>query len=195
MLLGYAAISYVDNFGQWELHLENKEGPICESTNKPDCDQYFILDKEVSEDDIQVVLAYIWTMVVISGFVGAIMIIAFFYWKPRIKKVKTQLDEIEDDYLLENYMLTFNTSIPEGRTNGEKVFNLAQKIFPELRKLDGSEEVWKGSVTGHNGFDFDCYQTTNIEKRIDSEIFIVKYFEDEKITISKLKELIKEQKK
>jgi len=159
---------------------------------EPFCSQYFILNTELSEYDIPIVLLYVWGIVIIAGLVAVIMIVALFYWRPKINKVKNQLDEIENDYLEENYGVTFNTTIPEGKTEGEKIFNMSQKVFPELRKTDGSEDVWKGTLKGHNNYEFDCYQITNEEKKNDVELFIVKHFGDELITLEKLQELCDE---
>ena len=40
--------------------------------------------------------------------------------------------EWNEDYLEEAYTIVFGTTIPKGSTTGERVFNLARVIFPEL---------------------------------------------------------------
>jgi len=61
-----------------------------------------------------------------------------------------------------------------------------QDVFPELRKEDGSKEKWKGQMKLEDGYEFDCFQTTSDE---EPELFIVKHFGDEEITIDKIQEL------
>ena len=153
------------------------------------CSQYFILNTSLTEYDIPIVLLYVWGIALISVLIAALMIVALFYWRPKINKVKNQLNEIKNDYLEENYGITFNTTIPEGRTEGKKIFNMSQKVFPELKKIDGSKDVWKGTSKGHDGYEFDCYQITNEENKDDAEIFVAKHFGNELITLEKLQEL------
>jgi hypothetical protein len=49
------------------------------------------------------------------------------------RRAYRQLKEWNEDYLEQAYFLVFDTTIPQGNTIGEKVFNLARVIFPELR--------------------------------------------------------------
>jgi hypothetical protein len=44
-----------------------------------------------------------------------------------------KLQEWDEDYLESAYILIFDTTIPKGTSTGEKVFNLAKLVFPELR--------------------------------------------------------------
>jgi len=194
IILSSSLINFIDNFGQWEWHLGSMDGPICDEYTSTDgtCSRYFVQNTELDPYDIQLVVIAIWGIVLISGLLVSVFILLFFYWRPKIKKVKNQLDEIENDYLEENYGVTFNTTIPEGRTEGEKIFNMSQKVFPELKKIDGSEDVWKGTSKGNNNYTFDCYQTTNEDHKDDNEIFAVKHFGKELITIEKLQELCDE---
>jgi len=193
IILSSSLISFIDNFGQWEWHLGSMDGPICAGhTGNQNCSHYFVQNTELDPYDIQLVVIVIWGIVLISGLLVSVFILFFFSWRPKIKNVKNQLDEIENDYLEENYGVTFNTTIPKGRTKGEKIFNMSQKVFPELKKIDGSEDVWKGTNKGHNGYTFDCYQTTNEDHKDDNEIFVVKHFGKELITLEKLQELCDE---
>jgi len=105
-------------------------------------------------------------------------------WKGR--KLKRDVDEWEEAYLDQYYVLTFETMKPSGSTNGEKIFNMAQTVFPELRMKDGKPEKWKGEVEGKDGYKFDCYQATNESER---RLFVVKHFGKEKIDLEKLQEL------
>ncbi len=198
--IGDTVVVMIDRYGE-ELSFEVTTGPP--NLSKDDglpmigvwadseaiCSQYFILNTSLTEYDIPIVLLYVWGIALISVLVAAVMIVVLFYWRPKINKVKNQLNEIENDYLEEYYGITFNTTIPKGRTNGEKIFNMSQRVFPELKKIDGSNDVWKGTSKGHDGYEFDCYQTTNEENKDDAEIFVAKHFGKELITLEKLQEL------
>lgn len=106
-------------------------------------------------------------------------------WKG--KKLSREINEWERAYLDQHYVLTFETNTPIGSTNGEKVFNMAQIVFPELRQKDGKAARWQGSIVGKDNYDFDCFQTTNESK---PRLFVVKYF-DKGVTVDlkKLHEL------
>jgi len=204
--IGDTVVVMVDRYGE-ELFFEVTTGPSDLSKDKGSpmigvwadseatCSPYFILNTALTEYDIPVVLHYIWGIMLIAVLGCGLMIVAIFYWRPKINKVKNQLNEIENDYLEENYGITFNTTIPEGKTDGEKIFNISQKVFPELKKIDGSEDVWKGRSKGHDDYEFDCYQLTNEENKNDAEIFVVKHFGKELITLEKLQELCEESEK
>ena len=54
----------------------------------------------------------------------------------QVVALEKEIEEWEGDYLAENYYLSFETNVPTGKTNGEKIFRMAQLVFPELRKKD-----------------------------------------------------------
>ena len=106
-------------------------------------------------------------------------------WKGR--KLSNEINDWERAYLDQHYVLTFETNTPIGSTNGEKVFNMAQIVFPELRQKDGKASHWNGNITGKDNYNFDCFQTTN-ESR--PRLFVVKYFEkDVTVDLKKLQDL------
>ena len=92
--------------------------------------------------------------------------------------------------------MSVNTKVPQGSTPGEKIFNLAQSVFPELQKKIGKTEKLKGKITlnyiskGKKArYEFDCYQSAYNEKGEPSELFIAKYFHDELVTFETIQEL------
>lgn len=93
-------------------------------------------------------------------------------WKGR--KLSSKINDWERAYLDQHYVLTFETNTPIGSTNGEKVFNMAQIVFPELRQKDGKAARWQGNRVGKDNYNFECFQTTN---ESSPRLFVVKYFE------------------
>jgi hypothetical protein len=107
-------------------------------------------------------------------------------WKGR--KLSNEIDDWEKTYLEQQYVLTFETTTPTGSTKGEKVFNMAQIVFPELRQKDGKAALWQGNITGKENYNFDCFQITN---ESPSKLFVVKYFDkNEKVDSKNLQELV-----
>ena len=105
-------------------------------------------------------------------------------WKGR--KLKADVDAWEEAYLDQYYVLTFETNTPKGSTNGEKIFNMAQTVFPELRKKDGKPEKWNGEKVISDGYKFDCFQLTN---ESEPRVFVAKHFGKTKVDLEKLQEL------
>jgi len=120
---------------------------------------------------------------------GIILIYFAFTLVGQLRKLRSEVSNWENAYLDQNYLLTFETNPPAGSTDGEKIFNMTQIVFPELRKPNGKPEKWKGIVKGTDGYEFDCFQTTNAKKDEEKEILVVKHFGDTKITKEKLQEL------
>lgn len=152
------------------------------------CTFYFVLgqDAKFAQSELELVLMGLWAIVIIVAILGGALIIAVFFWRSKINNLNEEIDEWEGEYIDENYYLAFETNVPSGKTNGEKIFRMAQMVFPELRKKDLSPEKWKGEIIGEKQFVFDCFQTTNDEE----QIFIAKHFGDEKIDKEKIKEII-----
>ena len=152
------------------------------------CTFYFVLgqDAQFAQGELELVLVGLWAIVIVVGVLGGALIVAVVFWRSKINKLNEEIDEWEGDYIDENYYLAFETNVPSGKTNGEKIFRMAQMVFPELRKEDLSPEGWKGEVVGKKKFVFDCFQTTND----DEQVFIAKHFGDEKIDKEKLQELV-----
>ena len=153
------------------------------------CETYFFFSEEQKQltlDSIRQIdsnLSRSYNLYYIFGAIFGYFLI-WTIWKGR--KLKKEIDEWEDAYLDQHYVLTFETNTPQGKTDGEKIFNMAQMVFPELRKKDGKPEKWKGVVMGKNGYQFDCFQETN---ESEPRYFIAKHFGKEKIDLEKIQEL------
>src|SRR5439155_4212641 len=120
--------------------------PILGLTVPRTCQEYYFLsDKEKTLTleairDIDTMLGNIRLFVIAFAIIFGYFLI-WTLWKG--KKLKADIDAWEEAYLDQYYVLTFETAKPSGSTNGEKIFNLAQTVFPELRKKDGKPEKWK----------------------------------------------------
>jgi len=152
----------------------------------PVCTLYFILNEEFSQQNLQLVLAGIWVIIIIVATLGACLIIGFVVWRKKINNLKYELEEWEGDYLDEAYLLAVETNVLTGDTDGEKISNMAQTIFPELRKDYSTFAKWEGKMKLKDGYEFDCYQTTWDG---ENQLFIAKHFGDETITLEVLHEL------
>lgn len=149
------------------------------------CTLYFVSGANFAQSDLELVLLGLWAIVIIVIVFGIVVIFGIIFYRSKINKLNQEIEEWEGDYLDENYYLAFETNVPTGKTNGEKIFRMAQLVFPELRKKDLSPEKWKGEIVGAEKFVFDCFQTTNDDK----QVFVAKHFGDEKIDKEKLQEL------
>ncbi len=153
------------------------------------CEEYFFFseeEKQLTLDSIRQIdrnLSDAFDLYIVFGSIFGYFLI-WTIWKGR--KLRKEIDDWEDTYLDQHYILTFETNTPKGNTNGEKIFNMAQAVFPELRQKNNKPEKWKGVVMGENGYEFDCYQETN-EK--EQKYFIAKHFGKEKIDLEKIQEL------
>ena len=187
LLIVIPSIRFIESIGHYENHLGSITGPPCD-IDTPKCVSYFILDKGYanSDDVLRLVLAQLKTIALILGMFAIVIMLALFKWTPKIRKIKSKLIDWENDFLDESFIITFNTNRPEGNTNGEKIFNLSQKVFPELRQSDGKQELWKGTFKGKDDYEFDCYQATNLKKKSNVEFFIAKHFVDNPITLDEL---------
>lgn len=100
-----------------------------------------------------------------------------------------KLQEWDEDYLESAYILIFDTTIPKGNSTGEKVFNLAKLVFPELRSdlyispLDKPtfpsfvKALLSKKKKTRNAIHEDISQSLNY--RIDSYVLDVAYKTDE----------------
>ena len=149
------------------------------------CTLYFVSGDNFAQSDLESVLFGLWAIVIIVIVFGIVVIFGIIFYRSKINKLNQEIEEWEGDYLDENYYLAFETNVPTGKTNGEKIFRMAQLVFPELRKKDLSPGEWKGEVVGTEKFVFDCFQTTND----DEQVFVAKHFGNEKIDKERLQEL------
>lgn len=149
---------------------------------------YFLNDKEKSLtlDAIRNINDHLGDIYLTVGafFLLFVYFLVWTLWKGR--KLKAEIDDWEYAYLDQHYILTFETNSPKGSTNGEKIFNMAQTVFPELRKKNGKPEKWQGKESGKDGYEFDCFQVTNESK---PELFVAKHFGKTEVDLEKLQEL------
>ena len=54
--------------------------------------------------------------------------------------MSSELDEWDNQFIDEDYVVTFSTTKPKGKADGEKVFNMARKVWPELRAEDATRD-------------------------------------------------------
>lgn len=154
------------------------------------CYSYFFLNEgSLSEEAVGVISENLDNILLISGGMGIILIVFSYYLIKKLIKLRSEVSDWENSYLDQNYILTFETNPPSGSTDGEKIFNMAQTVFPELRKSNEKPEKWKGVVKGIDGYEFDCFQPTNVKEDYKKEILVVKHFGDIQITPEKLQEL------
>ncbi len=155
------------------------------------CTFYFILNEGVvfSQADLYFVYNNLDIILLTNGIFGIVLIYFAFSLFGKLKRLRSEVIHWEDAYLDQNYLLTFETNSPQGSTDGEKIFNMAQTVFPELRKSNGKPEKWKGKVVTKDGYEFDCFQPTNVKKDEDKEILVVKHFGDSEITAEKIQEV------
>jgi len=188
----------VDRHGE-QLPLSIKTMPHIDDPSKPMigltrdesfCSLVFIIDEgsEFSENSLALVLLGYWMIIFVVSVLGGVLVVAFVFWRSKINKLKNELEEWEGQYIEESYYLAFETNVLTGSTDGEKIFNMAQDIFPELRKQGSKLERWKGKVIGEKNYEFDCFQTTNEDV---PHLFVAKHFGDDVITQEKIQELIK----
>src|SRR5919198_3031883 len=64
--------------------------------------------------------------------IAAYIVIVIVYAVFGLKHLTRLLKGWNKDYLQQSYILVFDTTVPKGNTNAEKIFNLATAVFPEL---------------------------------------------------------------
>jgi len=157
------------------------------------CAAYFFLndDVNITGADLNLIKADFELVMLIIGGIAGIIAIGAIFWIPVIRKLGKGLEEWEDDYLEESYYLALETEEFTERIDGEKLFDIAQEVFPELRKKSGRLEQWSGAITSDN-YKFDCFQPTSQDY---PELFVAKNFDDNEINFESLKEICEEIKK
>ena len=121
-----------------------------------------------------------------------------------------KLQEWDEDYLESAYILIFDTTIPKGSSTGEKVFNLAKLVFPELRSdlyispldkptfpsfvkaLLSKKKITKNAIQGNISeslnYTIDSY-VLDVAYKTDEGYFIVKDFKDQIVAPEDLRQL------
>ena len=90
---------------------------------------------------------------------------------------RKNLRKIIDEYVRQNYFLTLQTLMPEGKNSLEKFMSLAQNVFPtikkEFKKYSDGESDW---VNKHDKLDGEYKFDISLET--DYGKFLLKYFPD-----------------
>ena len=120
-----------------------------------------------------------------------------------------KLKQWNEDYLEETYTIVFDTIIPKGNSTGEKVFNLAKAVFPELtsdyiRLAAGIRDritLYFKKKLGRlkplnisQGLNYKVTPTYSVDLALKLPLegyFIVKDFKDRVVTVDELKYLVK----
>jgi len=126
------------------------------------CAAYFFLndDTNITGADLDMIKANFELIMLIIGGIAGVIAVGAIIWIPVIRKLEKGLEDWEDDYLEESYYLALETEEFTERIDGKKLFDIAQEVFPELRKKSGRLENWSGEITSNN-YKFDCFQPTN----------------------------------
>ena len=129
----------------------------------------------------------------------ALFLIYYFMYRRNILR----LQDWQQDYLEQSFIIIFDTTIPKGNTTSEKVLNLVRAVIPELpqymsyadpanrlqffikSRLKPSKIEPSSRIVNYKGrpYSFDIVVTT-----VDGD-FIIKDFKDRVVTPEDLKEL------
>jgi hypothetical protein len=118
-----------------------------------------------------------------------------------------KVDEWEEDYLEQAYILVFDTTIPKGNSSAEKILTLAREIFPELRSdyipsylgiYDRIKLLFKRKFRKSEhaimlkSTNYKVSSEYSVDLALETPVgyFIVKDFKDEVVTTEELKHLI-----
>jgi hypothetical protein len=121
-----------------------------------------------------------------------------------------RLREWDEDYLESAYILIFDTTLPKGTSTGEKIFNLAKFVFPELRPelylspldkptfgsfvkaLFGNLSKKRSQEDVAKSFNYTIDSLLlDVAYKTEKGYFIVKDFKDKIVTLEELKQLTK----
>jgi len=143
-------------------------------------------DDEFASDNLAKAIDDLYLVGIVGIGFGILLVLIMIMIRPHISKLSKDLDEWEKQFIDEDYVVTFSTKKPQGKTNGEKIFSLAQDVFPELRTggKDGkTSRKWGGVVKNSNDYKFDVF-----EKFGDYDVFVSKHFGDKPVTKEMLQE-------
>jgi hypothetical protein len=140
----------------------------------------------------------------IASILISFYIVAWFFVKaPHAYK---KLEEWDEDYLHNAYILIFDTTVPKGDSTGEKILNLSKLVFPELRSdlyvgaLDQPtfpafistlvRKFSKSKATSEEpNFNYIVDGSYSVDLALNTKVgyFIVKDFKDTIVTLKDLK--------
>ena len=170
--------------------------PADENVNP--CANRFVPSKidDFDANDLQTLFGWLWIQAAVGVIIGIILLWIFFEVRRRNSKLISELDEWDNQFIDEDYVVTFSTTKPKGKTNGEKVFNMARDVFPELRAQDAGLPPlkWAGVVENSNGYKFDVFQKFGEDTDEVDDVFVVKHFGDTVVTLKKANEACAEAK-
>jgi len=87
-----------------------------------------------AEGIVTLYFTQIWLMVG-NGVVIALFSFLFLWVTYRGKSHKKEFESIEGQFIRQSYLVNFETSVPEGDTNVEKILNQAIHVFPTLKEI------------------------------------------------------------
>ena len=169
------------------------ETPTDETVNP--CANRFVPSKidDFTANDLQTSMDWLYLQAAVGVIIGIVLFWIFFEVRKRNSKLISELDEWDNQFIDEDYVVTFSTTKPKGKTNGEKVFNMARDVFTELRTQDAGLPPlkWAGVVENSNGYKFDVFQPFGEDT---DDVFAVKHFGDTVVTLKKANEACAEAK-
>ena len=134
--------------------------PADENVNP--CANRFVPSKidDFDANDLQTLFDWLWIQAAVGVIIGIILLWTFFEVRKRNSKLLSELNEWEEHFIDEDYVVTFSTTKPKGKADGEKVFNIARKVWPELRAEDAGLPPlkWAGPVENSDSYEFDVFQ-------------------------------------
>jgi hypothetical protein len=123
------------------------------------------------------------------------------------RRISRRVEDWNEDYLEQSYILVFNTSIPKGETTAERILTLASSIFPQLRSdykdlsfgyTDRIKSYFKRKFrVSKASSDLSKYidravgsYFLDLALKTEDGYFIVKDFNDKVFTLEDLKQLV-----
>jgi hypothetical protein len=126
------------------------------------CYNMFVPSKidDFTANDLQTSMEWLWITAAVGVILGCLLLWIFFEVRKRNSKLISELDDWEEHFIDEDYVVTFSTTKPKGKADGEKVFNMARKVWPELRAEDAGLPPlkWAGPVKNSDRYEFDVFQ-------------------------------------
>jgi hypothetical protein len=120
-----------------------------------------------------------------------------------------RLSDWDEDYLHSAYILIFDTTLPKGKSTGEKLLNLSKMVFPELRPeiyysalLDKPttsvfmKSLWnklRRNASSENKAIFDQQINSynlDVVFKTDKGYFIIKNYGDQVVTVDELNKFL-----
>ena len=91
-----------------------------------------------------------------------IVVIAMIWMGLRGRKIWNELSELQKLKIRQSYFLTFETTVPKGKDDAEKIFSIVSKVFPEIK------EAIKEAGKKHKKFQYE------VDKEIKGAVYDLK---------------------